>query len=163
MRCPVTAVAPLLPHSGNMVLLDEIVTYDAEQLQARAEIRDDHVFLQPDRSVPVWLAVEIMAQGIAAFDGCHATDEGRPVRLGFLLGSRKLILHQNHLPVGAKLEVIVRASVSDGSGFSLFDCQLRWLNAPKDISAQLPAGTLVAEGTLNVFQPSDNPEGQTAL
>ena len=66
LTCPIIDVAPLLPHSGNMVLLDEILDYDEESLQGRATIREDHVFLRPEGVVPAWMAMEILAQGIAA-------------------------------------------------------------------------------------------------
>ena len=83
LTCPIVDVAPLLPHSGNMVLLDEILDYDDESLQGRATIREDHVFLRPEGVVPAWMAMEILAQGIAAFDGCHAAQAGRgPAALG---------------------------------------------------------------------------------
>lgn len=149
-------VARLVPHSGNMVLIDEIVHYDQEGLTARARIHPQHVFLQPDGTVPVWLAIEIMAQGIAAFDGCHAVDEGRPVRLGFLLGARRMHFHADALPLGAELEVQVKVSTSDGQGFGVFDAQLAWLNAPESQRHLLPEGRVVAVGALNVYQPGDN-------
>lgn len=156
IACPITDVASRLPHSGQMVLLDEIIQIDAQGLQARAVIGADHVFLREDGTVPAWLAVEIMAQGIAAFDGCHAAEAGQGPRLGFLLGSRRLHLHADAFPVGAQLLVEVRISTSDGQGFGVFDCRLDWQNAPGAVRACLPQGRVAAEGALNVYQP---PEG----
>lgn len=147
------SVASLLPHGGNMVLLDEIIGYDRNSLQGRARIGPTHVFLQADGHVPVWLAVEIMAQGIAALDGCHAADEGRPPALGFLLGSRRLSVHADRVPVGAELRVDVALSTDGGQGFGVFDCELHWLNAPAAERETLPGGTLIASGALNVYQP----------
>lgn len=159
---PATDVAALLPHSGEMVLIERVLAYDAEQLEALALIGEAHVFLQPDRTVPLWLAVEIMAQGIAALDGCLARDAGRPVRPGFLLGSRRLKLHADRLPVGSQLRVHVRASTQDGQGFGVFDCRLDWLNPPEAVRAQLPEGRILAEGSLNVFQPAEHPGGNVS-
>lgn len=155
LTCPIVDVAPLLPHSGNMVLLDEILDYDEESLQGRATIREDHVFLRPEGVVPAWMAMEILAQGIAAFDGCHAAQAGRGPQLGFLLGSRKFSLYVDSLPVGADLRVNVRLSTSGGQGFGVFDGELHWMNPPEDILASLPQGSLVAAGALNVYQPGE--------
>ena len=131
LTCPIVDVAPLLPHSGNMVLLDEILDYDEESLQGRATIREDHVFLRPEGVVPAWMAMEILAQGIAAFDGCHAAQ------------------------AGPDLQVNVRLSTSGGQGFGVFDGELHWMNPPEDIQASLPQGSLVAAGALNVYQPGE--------
>jgi hypothetical protein len=138
-----------------MVLLDEILDYDDESLQGRATIREDHVFLRPEGVVPAWMAMEILAQGIAAFDGCHAVQAGRGPQLGFLLGSRKFSLYVDSLPVGAELQVNVCISTSSGQGFGVFDGELHWMNAPEDIQASLPQGSLVAAGALNVYQPGE--------
>ena len=155
IACPITDVASRLPHSGQMVLLDEIIHVDDRGLQALARIGPDHVFLREDDMVPAWLAVEIMAQGIAAFDGCHAAAAGRKPRLGFLLGSRRLLLHADAFPVGAQLRVEVQVSTDDGQGFGVFDCRLQWQNAPAAVQAYLPQGCVAAEGALNVYQPPD--------
>ena len=103
LSCPISDVAALLPHSGHMVLLDEVLAYDHESLQASAHIGADHVLMQPDGTVPAWMAMEIMAQCIAALDGIHAHNGGESVRLGFLLGTRKLHLFADTLPVGCTL------------------------------------------------------------
>ena len=86
--CPITHIAPLLPHSGHMVLLDCITEYGDDYLHATAHVGEKHILLQAG-SLPVLAGMEIMAQGIAALAGCHAHNRGEPVRLGFLLGTRK--------------------------------------------------------------------------
>lgn len=153
---PITTVAPLLPHAGNMVLLDEILYCDDARLLGRAAIRSDHVFLQQDSRVPVWMAMEILAQGIAAFDGFHAAAAGCGPRLGFLLGSRQLSLYADRLPVGAQLQLEVLLSTHGADGFGVFDGRLDWLNPPAPIQARLPGGTRVAQGLLSVYQPGQS-------
>ena len=90
-QCPIKQPAALLPHSGRMVLLDEVLSYDDNNLHAVCTIRPDCILL-PDgaNALPGWLGLEIMAQGVGAWAGAHALDAGRPVQLGFLLGTRKL-------------------------------------------------------------------------
>ncbi|MFD1243942.1 ApeP family dehydratase [Paralysiella testudinis] len=153
LSCPISDVAALLPHSGHMVLLDEVLAYDHESLQASAHIGADHVLMQPDGTVPAWMAMEIMAQCIAALDGIHAHNGGESVRLGFLLGTRKLHLFADTLPLGCELLAETRQSIRDNNGFAVFDCSLRIIAAPAGF--RLPENGLVAQAALNVFSPPD--------
>ena len=136
-----------------MVLLDEVLAYDHESLQASAHIGADHVLMQPDGTVPAWMAMEIMAQCIAALDGIHAHNGGESVRLGFLLGTRKLHLFADTLPLGCELLAETRQSIRDNNGFAVFDCSLRIIAAPAGF--RLPENGLVAQAALNVFSPPD--------
>ena len=153
LSCPISDVAALLPHSGHMVLLDEVLAYDHESLQASAHIGADHVLMQPDGTVPAWMAMEIMAQCIAALDGIHAHNGGESVRLGFLLGTRKQHLFADTLPLGCELLAETRQSIRDNNGFAVFDCSLRIIAAPAGF--RLPENGLVAQAALNVFSPPD--------
>ena len=153
LSCPISDVAALLPHSGHMVLLDEVLAYDHESLQASAHIGADHVLMQPDGTVPAWMGMEIMAQCIAALDGIHAHNGGESVRLGFLLGTRKLHLFADTLPLGCELLAETRQSIRDNNGFAVFDCSLRIIAAPAGF--RLPENGLVAQAALNVFSPPD--------
>ena len=155
LTCPIREVAALLPHSGHMVLLDEILAYDHESLLASAHIGADHILMQPDGTVPAWMAMEIMAQCIGALEGCHARVRGEPVRLGFLLGTRKLNLFADTIAVGTQLSIQVQASTQDGSGFGVFDCALRWTDAPAAARAGLPSDGLLVQAALNVFSPKE--------
>ena len=155
--CPITQVAPLLPHSGHMVLLDCITAYGEDYLHAEATVGEKHILLQ-NGVLPLLAGMEIMAQGIAALAGCHAHHAGEPVRLGFLLGTRKLNLFADAVPVGTMLAVKVQASTQDATGFGVFDCEMRWTDAPEAARASLPSDGLLIQAALNVFSPK---EGQT--
>lgn len=151
--CPIAPVAPLLPHSGAMVLLDAVLAYDEEFLCAAAHIGAEHALLQADGTVPAWMAMEIMAQCIAALEGVHAHNRGEAVRLGFLLGTRKLNLFAAALPVGCRLQAEARLSIRDSNGFAVFDCGLHVVDAPEHF--RLPENGRVAQAALNVFSPPD--------
>ena len=71
LTCPITDVAPLLPHSGEMVLLDKITAFGDDYLIAEAYITDRHILLKNGK-LSVLSGIEIMAQGIAAWSGCQA-------------------------------------------------------------------------------------------
>lgn len=156
LTCPITAVAPLLPHSGRMVLLDSITDYGEKHLTATAEIGSDHILLHHGR-LPCTAGMELLAQGIGALIGCHAHNAGEPVKLGFLLGTRKLNLFAGSIPVGTKLLIKVQESVLDASGFGVFDCTLLWTEAPEDEKTRLPADGVLVQAALNVYSPEKPP------
>ena len=84
-----------------------------------------------------------MAQGVAAWDGCKCAQLGKPIGLGYWLGSRKLSIHQPYIAMGSKLRIQIKLSIEDASGFGVFDCQLI------DAHSQ----QIIVEGALNVFRP----------
>ncbi len=89
-------VAELLPHAGDMVLLDAVEVFDAESIETRLEVKPSGLLNLPDGSLPAWVGMEMMAQTVAAFAGCHARQAGLPVELGFLLGTRSFQCNVEH-------------------------------------------------------------------
>lgn len=160
LTCPIYSVAELLPHSGEMVLLDSIEEYGQESLRAFAQVDKNHIFLQENQTIPAWIAIEIMAQGVAALEGCHAHNQNKPVRLGFLLGTRKLELFVDEIPLGTQLQILNTISIRDSSGFAVCDSELTWIHAPAQVQYRLPENRLLAKAALNVFSP---PETQKYL
>lgn len=154
LACPITETAPLLPHSGRMVLLDRITEYSGKHLRAEAAVGEAHMLLV-DGVLPCTAGMEIMAQGIAALAGCHAVNAGEKVRLGFLLGTRKLNLFAQSIPIGTKLQIDVAVSTQDSSGMGVFDCELRWTDAPEAAKAALPSDGLLMQAALNVYSPKE--------
>lgn len=143
--CPIEQVAPLLPHSGDMVLLDRISDFGEDFLIAETEIRSDNILIKHGK-LATFAGIEIMAQGVAAWSGCLATLADEPVRLGYLLGTRKLHIHTQEIPVGSKLQIKIKMSIQDSTGFGVFDSQL----------IDLTSGKVILEGALNVFSPKDS-------
>ncbi len=129
LSAPIYDVASLLPHSGHMVLIDCVKEFGDDYTVCRAPVGDKHILLQ-DGVLPSMAYMELMAQGIGAFAGIEALKAGEPVRLGFLLGTRKLDLFADSVPVGTELEVRAHVSIQDLGGMGVFDCELRgagWL------------------------------------
>lgn len=142
--CPIEQVAPLLPHSGDMVLLDRISDFGEDFLIAETEIRSDNILIKQGK-LATFAGIEIMAQGVAAWSGCLATLADEPVRLGYLLGTRKLHIYTQEIPVGSKLQIKIKMSIQDNTGFGVFDSQL----------IDLTSGKIILEGALNVFSPKE--------
>lgn len=136
-------VATLVPHSGDLVLLDRVLTADQESLSAALTVRADGLYNHGDQ-VPAWVGMEYMAQAVAAFAGWHAHLEQRPVQLGFLLGSRRFTHSRPAFQVGTPLTVTVHRLLQDDSGMAVFECTL------DDHHGRC------AEARLNVFQPNDS-------
>lgn len=132
----------VVPHTGTMVLLDQIEYWDDVELQASVTIRADAPFVDAN-GMPAWVGIELMAQTIAAFGGCRARRAGQPVKIGFLVGSRRYSVSHAYFPTGAQLQVNVKEIVTGDQGLSVFECTLQ---GPGEISAS---------ANINVFQPED--------
>ena len=137
----------LVPHTGAMVLLDQVDFGDEQQLQASVTVRADTPLVEAG-GLPGWVGMELMAQTIGAFGGLRARRAGQPVKIGFLVGSRKYSCSHGHFPLGAILEVKVQELVRGENGLSVFECSLQGRGEHSQIQAS---------ANINVFQP-DNPE-----
>jgi len=135
-------IAGLIPHAGDMILLDGIEQFDDDSLTAHLAVKPLGLLSQADGSLPAWVGVEIMAQAVAAFAGCHARLAGLPVELGFLLGTRHYQCDVERFPAGARLLVRVLRSLQDDNGMGVFECHL---DGPG----------IHAEARLNVYRPPE--------
>ena len=54
-------IEEVLPHRCPMILLDKIIEYDERSLTAILEIREDNLFLNLQKHVPIWIGIEYMA------------------------------------------------------------------------------------------------------
>ena len=134
------SIEQVLPHAHPMILLDEILDRDGEDLTAAVTIRSDSHFLQSD-GVPSYIGIEYMAQAIAAYGGYEALEANRPVRIGFLLGTRKFEAKVPFFRIGDRL--VVKVSAIYKEALSSFSCH---------ISVD---DTIVAEANLSVYQPTE--------
>ena len=133
-------LAQLLPHAGDMILIDQVLAFDQEQIHTRFTVRAGGLFNREDGSLPAWVGVELMAQSVAAYAGCRARVQGDRVELGFLLGTRKFECNVDHFPLGCELHIHALRSLEDDNGMGVFECHL----TGPDIHAT---------ARLNVFRP----------
>jgi len=131
----------LVPHSGAMSLLGRFLDADEESLRAEVRITPDTMFCV-DGVVGAWVGVEYMAQAVAAHAGWCARQRGEPVRVGFLLGSRKYACSVAAFPVGSTLIIEVRRALQGENGLGAFDCRI-----------EDGDGDELATATITVFQP----------
>jgi len=135
------SVEELVPHSGDMVLLERVVAAGEDTLTAKLRVREDGIFDRQGR-VPAYVGIEYMAQAVAAFSGYHAKQAGRDVRLGFLLGTRKFNSNIDSYRCGDELTVEVERLLQAENGMATFECKV--IGAGVEQSARL-----------NVYQPEN--------
>ena len=131
-------IANLIPHTGGMVLLDRIVGYDEHGLTAELAVRGDGLF-GDDKTVPAWAGIEYMAQTIAAYAGVMAKQANLPIRLGFLLGTRRYSSNVAAFKVGSTLTIRVEKIMQDDN-LGVFDCKIE-------------GGGVEVAANINVYQP----------
>jgi predicted hotdog family 3-hydroxylacyl-ACP dehydratase len=136
-------IAELLPHSGDMILLDAVLEAAEDRIVCRLVVRADSPFNDTDGSLPAWCGVELMAQAVAAWSGWKAKQEHRPVRLGFLLGTRHYRCNVHTFAPGSELAVEAFRSFHDDNGMAMFACRI-------------DAEGIHAEARLTVFSPPDS-------
>ena len=131
----------LVPHSGAMSLLGRFLDADEESLRAEVVVNPETMFCS-EGAVGAWVGVEYMAQAVAAHAGWCARRRGEPVRVGFLLGSRKYACSVASFPVGSVLKIEVRRALQGENGLGAFDCRI-----------EDGTGLELASATITVFQP----------
>src|SRR5574341_2405150 len=135
-------IRSLLPHSGPMVLLDRVIAADEESLCAEVRIRQNSLFCNAG-GVGAWVGLEYMAQAIGAYAGYAAKLRGDPIRIGFLLGTRRYQCSQPQFAVGSLLTVYAKRIFQSENGLASFECHI------DDENGQL------ATASVTVFQPAD--------
>jgi predicted hotdog family 3-hydroxylacyl-ACP dehydratase len=137
-------IRSLVPHEGAMVLLDRVLTADAENVCAEVAIHTGSLFCDGG-GVGSWVGIEYMAQAIAAHAGFTALQRGEPVRVGFLLGARRYQCSVPAFAVGSMLHVHTHRALQGENGLGAFECRI-------DDAA---SGATIATATVTVFQPDN--------
>ncbi len=137
-----TPLVDLVPHRAPMLLLDQVEAAGETTLQASLAIHAGTEFLEAE-GVPAHIGIEYMAQACAAFAGHRALATGGAPRIGFLLGTRRFLMHRPWYRLGETLLVSVTLVFQD--------------EAMGSFTGRIEvAGELAAEAELTVYEP---PEG----
>lgn len=131
----------LLPHTGRMIFIDRVVTWEAERIVCERTVRPGDTLVEAG-GLPAWAGVELMAQAIAAWNGCQVLANGGTIRPGFLLGTRAYRADTDVFPVGTTLVVEAVRRFHDDDGMGAFACRI-------------DAEGMHAEARLTVFSPPD--------
>lgn len=134
-------VETLLPHAGRMIYLDRVIAWDAERIVCERVVRRGDSLVGP-AGLPAWAGVELMAQAIAAWNGCQVLTAGGTVRPGFLLGTRAYRADADVFPLRATLVIEAVRQFHDEDGMGAFACTIDTVGVH-------------AEARLTVFSPPD--------
>ncbi|WP_114325579.1 3-hydroxylacyl-ACP dehydratase [Candidatus Colwellia aromaticivorans] len=134
----------LISHREPMILIGGLDDFNNESATCWLDIDEHSAFYQTDKSgVPAYIGIEYMAQSIAAFAGAKALEQGKPVQIGFLLGSRKYQQTQNYFKNGSHLKVKIVELHKESSGLGVYSCEI------------LNQECMIASAQVNVFLPPE--------
>lgn len=134
-------------HRGPMLLIDDICHADETSIVTQAHITNDNVFFDPKKGgVPSWVGLEFMAQTAAIWVGIDDERNGRPIQLGFLLGSRSYEAEGSLLPENETISIEVSADFIDGN-IMVFNGTIR--------AQSTQNSDFTINGNLSAFRPED--------
>lgn len=147
---PLYAIEEVVPHRQDMCLLQRILRWDQDSIEAELVVPGTGLFIE-NGEMPAWIGIEYMAQAIAAWSGCRARAAGAAPQLGFLLGSRRYSSLRSGFPSGTRLRVQARRELLGDNGLGMFACRIlageeEWAVAnvsvyePVDAKAYLESG-----------------------
>ena len=138
-------VEQVLPHSGQMVLLDRVIDYDESSVVSEVDVDSLTLFMTPS-GLPAYVGIEVMAQSIAAWSGLIRRTKNQSPKPGFLLGTRKYECQLPYFPKGSTLRVHA-AEIINNEGLATFACRLQYGgNSMSQCSRDL-----LAEARISVF------------
>ncbi|HEX6929567.1 MAG TPA: 3-hydroxylacyl-ACP dehydratase [Gammaproteobacteria bacterium] len=134
-------VAQLLPHAPPMIVIDAVMDAGDGWAESETTVAPAHpLFEARDEGLPGWALIELMAQTIAVFGGLDSRARNEPVRIGYLLGTRRLELHRSLCRSGTVLRVRAEREFDDPEGVSVYQCSVR------------DGEALIASARINVYQ-----------
>ena len=117
-------VEALLPHSGDMVLISGVTSWEENNITVFVNQDGSSIFADKEGSVAAWIGVEYMAQAIGVFAGIEAKLNDEPIRLGLLLGTRKYSCRVGSFPINSHLTIKAERIFFERYGVALFACSI---------------------------------------
>ncbi len=133
-------IAELLPQAGAMRLLERVLGHDDGGTRCGVNPSQSPLFRDASGRVPVWIALEYMAQCAAADGSLRRRARGEEQLPALLIGSRRVTFHCAGFDPAQRLEVTARHAAGRRELLA-FDCAV----------FDAPGGELLAEARLNVL------------
>ncbi len=114
-------IEDLVPHTKPMLLLSGLLDVGEEYIVCEVLVRSDGLF-DTSGQVPALVGIEYMAQAVSAFSGLEARRQGKPVKMGFLLGTRHFETNVADFCCGDALTVKICRVMQANDGIASFDC-----------------------------------------
>ncbi|MFT4021918.1 MAG: 3-hydroxylacyl-ACP dehydratase [Acinetobacter sp.] len=120
----VQSALQFIPHRPPMVFIDSIVEFGTDYAIAELTIRPELMFCE-QQGLPSWTAIEIMAQTVSAFAGHQGQQRGATPQVGYLLGTRKLVLEMDYFEIGKTLKIKAQQHYMH-EGLGQFQCEIQY-------------------------------------
>lgn len=115
-----SSVDLLMPHSGHMILVDEILEYGVDYAVLKSVVKENNAFLQ-DGFLPNYVLAEMMAQTLVVLRGLSNKKNANTI--GFLLALRNFEVFKNYSKIGDEIIFKVKVSTQDDNGLGIYECQ----------------------------------------
>jgi predicted hotdog family 3-hydroxylacyl-ACP dehydratase len=108
-------ITELVPHELPMLALDELLAWEPGYSRVRLIVSEDSLFVEGNK-IDTVLAIEYMAQAVAACLGMGSRIGGGGVRMGMVIACRKVNIARSFMDVGE--ELFIEANRVHGSEHS---------------------------------------------
>jgi len=133
----------VLTHAAPMLWLGRIEAHDAKETHCLVDVSDLGSFLDPDGRCGAQVALEWMAQCVAAHAGLERRARGKAPSLGLLLGSKRVRFARPDYDRGDRFRVVAVRGWGGEQGAVSFDCRVETIDS----------GERVADARLACFVP----------
>lgn len=133
-------IEDLMPHSGEMVLIDEILEVKENFVCVLSKISENNAFLE-DGLFPTYKSLEMMAQSLVVFRGI--SDKKNRNKLGFLLSARNFEIFKPFVELGDEIIIKTNITMQDNEGLGIYE------------SKAYLKDELIASTTISVLNPND--------
>ncbi len=140
----VAPISKLVPHGTAIRAVEELVQWEPGKAHCRMAVRADNPFVREGELAAVTM-LEYLAQAVAACLGQEAYEGGEGVRVGMLIGVRKMELHVAAANVGEVIDLRVER-VRGSEDVSTFKGEASGPDGP------------IAEAMMTVFHAEKPPE-----
>ena len=133
-------VTQVLPHRGDSILIDQVVEQGPDSVLVSIIVGDSPWLCDGEGRVAPWVAIEYMAQAVAAFEGLLAAQARQSQRPGFLVSVKGLGLPDAPFHSGDRLWAASRRTLGrPGLGVVAHRCSLH-RSDPREGGAALAQG-----------------------
>lgn len=129
----------LIPHGPSLCLVDRLLEFKDQSGLLESSLEADNVLIGDDGRLNRPALVEMIAQSYAAVKGYEHLLEGRPIKMGFLVGVRRIEFRGRSFK-GDRLEIHVKKEGGIGD-FAVILGEVR------------RNGKVIASGTIKLWMP----------
>lgn len=135
-------VSELLPHQAPMIFIDAVTAFEPPTMTCRVSTQSALLPRSSPGEISLAVGYEWMAQSIGAFVGLTAKMAGKPIKIGFLLGTRRAEFFTQSFRENQVITCCIKL-LGHFDELGVFDAEL------------FEEKTLLMRGQIKVYQPED--------